>query len=94
MASAKTIRNLLLPVETVVHDKLLLAKSVCVILFSAEAGGRITCLGRKPFFEDDSLGRSTRLRTVSAEAKYDTQSLQEAKLDGLLYSICVAFSSI
>ena len=27
-------------------------------------------------------------RTVSAEAKYDGQSLQEAKISGLVYTLC------
>ena len=31
---------------------------------------------------------SRRSRTVSAEAKYDGQSLQEAKLSGLVYTLC------
>ena len=31
---------------------------------------------------------SKRSRTVSAEAKYDEQSLQEAKISGLIYTLC------
>ena len=33
------------------------------------------------------LAGSKRLQTVSAEAKYDGQSLQEAKLSGLVYTL-------
>ena len=31
---------------------------------------------------------SKRSRTVSAEAKYDGQSLQEGKISGLVYTLC------
>ena len=32
---------------------------------------------------------SKRSRTVSAEAKYDGQFLQEAKIGGLVYTLCL-----
>ena len=44
-------------------------------------------LCRKPFFVDGSLGRKQEI-TVSTEAKYDRQSLQEAKISGLVYTLC------
>ena len=43
-------------------------------------------LCRKPFFVDGSLGRKQEITTVWAEAKYDGQSLQEAKISGLVYT--------
>ena len=58
-------------------------------------------LCRKPFFVEGSLGRkreitswkgvsagSKRSRTVSAEAKLDGQSLQEANISERVYTLC------
>ena len=42
LASTETVRHLLLPVETVVHDSSLPAESVCMILFAC--GDRIRSL--------------------------------------------------
>ena len=36
---------------------------------------------------DGSLGRKQEITEVSAEAKYDGQSLQEAKISGLVYTL-------
>ena len=35
-----------------------------------------------------------RLRTVSAEAEYDGQSLQEAKISGLVYTLCYSLREL
>ena len=65
-----------------------------MILLPAESLGRkqnhTDSLCRKPFFVDGtcSLGMGKKSRTVSAEAKYDGQSLQEAKISGLVYTLC------
>ena len=40
------------------------------------------------FFVDGSLDRKQEIsQTVSAETKYDGQSLQEAKISGLVYTL-------
>ena len=77
LASAKTVRDLLLPVETTIHEKWLPAETVRVIQLPAESHLPSTTV---------SAG-SKRSRTVSAEAKYDGQSLQEAKSSGLIYTL-------
>ena len=55
-----------------------------MILLPAETLGRklkhTDSLCRKLVTEHNSLGRKQEIPTVSAEAKYDGQSLQEAKL--------------
>ena len=91
LASAETVRDRLLPTETVIHHNMLPAETVRVILLPAETLGRKlshtdspcrklltenNSLGRKQEIAD-SLGGSQRSRTVSAEAKCDGQSLQE-----------------
>ena len=59
-----------------------------MILLPAERLGRkqnhTDSLCRKPFFMDGSLGRK---QEVAAEAKYEGQSLQEAKISGLVYTL-------
>ena len=63
-----------------------------MILLSAENLGRklnhTDSLCRKLFTEHNSLGRKQEIAEVSAEAKYDGQSLQEAKISGLVYTLC------
>ena len=62
-----------------------------MILLSAESLGRkqnhTDNLCRKPFFVDGSPAGSKRSRTVSAEAKYDGQSLHEAKISVPVYTL-------
>ena len=82
LASAETVRDLLLPAETTVHEKWLPAETVRVILLPAET------LGRK-LNHTDSLfagsylpctkvkAESKRSRPVSAEVKNVGLSLQE-----------------
>ena len=59
LASAETNCDLLLPVETAVHDKWLPVESG--ILLAAECWqeecNQVDSLGRKPFFADRSLSR-------------------------------------
>ena len=91
-ASAETVRDLLLPAETTVHEKWLPAETVLVILLPAErvsAGSRITwTVSEGSYFPSTTVSAgSKRLWTVSAEAKYDGQSLQEAKIGGLVYTL-------
>ena len=60
-------------------------------LLRGSAGSRITgavCAGSHLSWTVVSAG-SKRSRTVSAEAKYDGQSLQEAKISGLVYTLCL-----
>ena len=60
-------------------------------LLRVSAGSRITrtvSAGRHFSWTVVSAG-SRRSRTVSAEAKYDGQSLQEAKISGLFYTLCL-----
>ena len=82
MASAETVRDLLLPGETVVLNKWLPAETVRVIQPPAESLGRkqnhTDSLHRKPFLVDSVSAGSKRSWTVSAEAKYDGWSLQVA----------------
>ena len=42
---------------------------------------------RKPFFVDGSLCRKQEITDRLGEAKYDGQSLQEAKISGLIYTL-------
>ena len=62
-----------------------------MILLPAESLGRKqTCMDRlcrNPFFVDGSLGSKQEITEVSVEAKYDGQSLQEAKISGLVYTL-------
>ena len=92
LASAKTVRELLLPAGTAVHEKWLPAETVRVILLPAETLIRklnhTDSLCRKLFSKHKVSAGSKRSRTVSAEAKYDGQSLQEAKIGGLVYTLC------
>ena len=91
LASAETVRDLLLPAETTVHEKWLPADTVHVILLPAETFGRrlnhTDSLCRKLFIKYNGLDRKQDIATVSAEAKYDGQSLQEAKISGLVYTL-------
>ena len=45
-------------------------------------------LCRELFPKHNNLGRKQKIAEVSAEAKFDGQSLQEAKIGGLLYILC------
>ena len=78
LASAETVHDLLLPAETTVHKKWLLAETVRVILLPAKTLGRklnhMDSLCRKLITKHNSLGRKQEI----AEAKYNGQSLQEA----------------
>ena len=90
LVSAETVRDLLLPAETTVHKKELPAETVRVILLLAKTHSRklnhTDSLCRKLFTTTVSAG-SKRLLTVLAEAKYDGQSLQEALISGLVYTL-------
>ena len=61
LAFAETVRDLLLPAESFIHDKLLPVETARVILLPAETLGRkqnhANCLCNKPFFADSSFGR-------------------------------------
>ena len=91
LASPETVRDLLLPAETVVLGKWLPAETVRVIKLPAESLGRkqnhTDSLCRSQFSWTVVSAGSRRSRTVSAEAKYDGQSLQEAKTSGLVYTL-------
>ena len=72
LASAETVRNLLLPAETTVHEKWLPAETVRVILLPAET--RTVSAGS--YLPSTSVSAGSRSsRTVSAEAKHDGKSL-------------------
>ena len=66
-------------------NSFLLREIVHIILLPVQTLSRkqqhMVSLGRKPFFADGSLGRKQEIAEVSAEAKYDGQSHQEAKMD-------------
>ena len=70
LASAETVRDFLLPTETTVQEKWLPAETGRVSL--GRKLNHTDSLCRKLFTEHNSLDRS---RKVSAEAKYDGQSL-------------------
>ena len=97
LASAETVRDLLLPAETTGHEKWLPAETVHVILLPAETLGRklnhMDSLCRKLLTKHNSLGRKQEIATVSADAKYDGQSLQEAKISGLVFTLCYGYYS-
>ena len=61
LASAETVRDLLLPAKTTVHEKWLPAETVCVILLPAETLRRklnhTDSLCQKLFIKHNSLGR-------------------------------------
>ena len=80
LASTETVHDLLLPAETTVHEKWLPAETVRVILLPAE-NQSVSAGSYLP--STIVLTGSKRSRTVSAEAKYDGQSLQEAKISRL-----------
>ena len=46
-------------------------------------------LDRKSFFADSSLGSKQEIAEDLTEAKYDGQSRQKTKIDGLVYISCV-----
>ena len=78
-ASAETVRDLV-SCRDYVHEKWLPAETVRVILLPAETAGS--------YLPGTTVSAgSKRSRTVSAEAKYDGQSLQEAKIGGLVYTL-------
>ena len=91
LASTETVHSLLpkslVPAETAVHDQWLPAKSVRLTGIPDKSLSRkpnhADSVGRKPFFEDSSQ----RSGTFSIEAKYDAESLQEAKIGGLVYTL-------
>ena len=103
LASTQTVCDLLLPAKTIVLGKQLPAETVRVILFPAKtlgrkqnhtdrlsAGSRITrtvSAGSRFSWTVVSAGSRSSL-TVSVEAKYDGQSLQVAKISGLVYTLC------
>ena len=93
LASANTVRNLLLPAETVVLGKQLPAESVHVVSLLAETLSRkqnhTDSLCRKPFFVDGSIGRKQEITDSLYEAKYDGPSLQETKISGPVYTQCI-----
>ena len=68
------------PISTKFHEN----------LFYSSAGSRITrtVSAGSHFSWTVVLAGSKRSCTVSGEAKYDGQSLQEAKISGLVYSLC------
>ena len=66
--------------------KWLPAETVRVIKLPAESKQNHTDAGSNVSWTVVSAG-SKRSRTVSAEAKYDGQSLQEAKISGLVYTL-------
>ena len=76
-------RDLLLPAKTTVHEKWLPAETVCMILLPAHTYRNTDSLCRKPFTKYNSLGRKQEI----TEAKYDGQSLQEAKISWLVYTL-------
>ena len=75
LSFTETVRAILLPAETTVHEKWLPTETVRVILHPAETLSTTVSAGSK------------RSGTVSTEAKYDGQSLQEAKISGLVYTL-------
>ena len=86
-----TVRDLLLPAETTVHEKWLPEETVRVILLLAETLGRKLISAGSYFPSTTVSAGSKRSRTVSAEVKYDGQSLQDAKIDGHVYTVCFRF---
>ena len=91
LASAETVCDLLLPAETPIHEKWLVAETVHVILLPAETLSRklshMDSLSRKLFTEHSSLGRKQEITDISTETKYDGQSLQKAKISRLIYTL-------
>ena len=95
-ASAETVHHLLLPAETNVHKKWLPAETVRVILLPAESLGRKLnhTVSAGSYFPSTTVSAgSKRSWTVSAEAKYDGQSLQEAKMADSFIPCVVSLSS-
>ena len=91
LASAETVCDLLLPAQTTGHEKWLPAETVCVILLPAEMLSRKLnhTVSAGSYFPSRSVSAgSKRSLTVSTEAKYDGQSLQGAKISGLVYTLC------
>ena len=91
LTSAETAHDLLFPPKTTVHEKWLPAETVSVILLPAERLGRKLITGTvsaRSYLPSTTVSAgSKRLQTVSAEAKYDRQSLQETKISRLVYTL-------
>ena len=91
LTSSEIVHDLLLPAETTVHEKWLPAETVHVILLPAKTWqNHMDSLCRKPLTKHNSLSRGQ----SCSEAKYDGQSLQEAKIRGLVYIICEPFENL
>ena len=82
----------LLPAETAVCDKGLPAKTVYMILLTAETLNKLQnsqdSLSRKLFIADGSRRRKQEISDSSVGAKFDGQSWQEEKISGLVYTLC------
>ncbi|MEW8548802.1 MAG: hypothetical protein AB2693_35330 [Candidatus Thiodiazotropha sp.] len=93
LVSVETVREFLLPAETTAHDEWLPVETVRVILLPAETLDRkqnhtSTISAGSHFTRTVVSAGSKSSRTVSAEAKIDGESLQEAKFGGLVYTLC------
>ena len=81
LASAETVRVLLLPAEATVQEKWLPAETVSVILLPAKSLGRsrITrTVSAGIHLPSTTVSAGSKIsRTIWAEAKYNGQSLQE-----------------
>ena len=87
LAFAETVRDLLFPTEITVREKWFPAETVLVILLPAET--RQEAESRGPSLKRTAvLAGSKRSRKASEEAKYDGQSLKEAKTSEQVYTLC------
>ena len=86
LACAETVDNLLLPAETVVHNKWLPAESISMIPFLLKRLVRNKSHGQSqqeaipPVPPDISVGRKQDITDILGGAKYDGQPRQEANI--------------
>ena len=93
LASAKTVRDLLLPAETTVHEKWLPIETVRVILLPAETLGRklnhTDSLCRKLFPQHNSLDRKQEIAdSLGGSQICRTLSAGSENWRTRLYSVC------
>ena len=98
LASAETVHDVLLPVQIVVLYIWLSSSPSALFCFlprlsAGREHNQADSFDRKPFLRTVVSARGKRSRTVSAKAKYDGQSRQDANICRMVYILWKASSS-
>ena len=92
LASAKTIRDILLHAETTIHEIWFPAETVCVILLPAESQQEAKSHGQslqEAIYQTQLSAGSKRLQTVSVEPNMTDSLCRERKLvDSFIPCLC------